>query len=272
MVVVAHPDDEVIWFSSVLASAERVIVCFGPVRSAPAMKSGREDALKQLPLNSLLSLNLQESEVFGGADWTNPKLSDHGIQVRQRPDSMCGFSSAEYERNFSRLLEHLRPLLSGVDLVYTHSPWGEYGHEEHIQVHRAVARLSAELEFSVHFPSLLGPRSANLAGAYLAVGNIRLAGTFRSDVSLAQTCMAIYSRHGVWTWMDDYVWPDFENFLTFANNGDDHGEAFSFPLSFIGISVPRSKSFGFFRYLIFRMSRIAQRAFQFSRRSILPHN
>ncbi len=52
-------------------------------------------------------------------------------------------------RNFHRLRDMLRPELEGLDAVVTHNPWGEYGHEEHIQVFRVISAQAEEMGFRV---------------------------------------------------------------------------------------------------------------------------
>ena len=107
VIVVAHPDDESLWLSSVLASAERVVFCFGAPFERPKMAEARRRAVAALPLAGLVDLKLPESGGGFSVDWENPQLTETGIaisdpQVRGR-----------YDANYARLVEALRPVLAG---------------------------------------------------------------------------------------------------------------------------------------------------------------
>ena len=46
--------------------------------------------------------------------------------------------------------------------VIAHGPWGEYGHEEHVQVFRVVASLATEMGFRLWLPAYVAPKSEAL--------------------------------------------------------------------------------------------------------------
>ncbi len=65
-----------------------------------------------------------------------------------------------YRANYAAVRKALVPHLEKHRVVYTHNPWGEYGHEEHIQVCRAVLDVGAEHDSCVWvWDGLAGPRS-----------------------------------------------------------------------------------------------------------------
>jgi LmbE family N-acetylglucosaminyl deacetylase len=115
-----------------------------------------------------------------------------------------------YEGNFARLLEGLRPVLVGCREVYTHNPWGEYGHAEHIQVYRAVTALQDELGYTVWFSNYVGPRNFTYVNSVAG----HLSWTRRSvvapDVVTARTLMRVYRGHRAWTWTSGHRWPEHE--------------------------------------------------------------
>ena len=55
------------------------------------------------------------------------------------------------------LKDLLRARLGDCRNVITHNPWGEYGHEDHVQVFRAVTALQAELGFAVWVSGYCAP-------------------------------------------------------------------------------------------------------------------
>ncbi|CAN5710582.1 hypothetical protein BH23PSE1_BH23PSE1_02480 [soil metagenome] len=210
-VVMAHPDDEVLWASAVLGRAGRIVLCFGEVASKPALGAGRRRAMAAFPLPGAVHLDLAESEVFGGADWPLPEETPAGLAVRRRPGAMAGFSQARYEANQARLAGLLTERLRGCADVVTHNPWGEYGHEEHVQVLRAVAAAQASLGFRIWVTGYCSDKSAPLMRRHLA----RLGPPtppLPTDPALGDRLRRLYQETGCWTWFDDYVWPETEVF------------------------------------------------------------
>ncbi|TWB41129.1 PIG-L family deacetylase [Nitrospirillum pindoramense] len=200
-VVVAHPDDEILWLSSVLADADRVVFCFGDPFGRPAKAAARRRAVAALPLPSLVDLRIPESGAGFAVDRANPAATPFGLAIRDAD------ARGRYEANFPRLVAALRPVLEGCAEVYTHNPWGEYGHAEHVQVHRAVAALQAELGFRLWFSNYVDAASWPFA--------CRLAGdpcwserrAARPDVATARRLRAVYRRQGAWTWTPFHRWP-----------------------------------------------------------------
>jgi hypothetical protein len=89
--------------------------------------------------------------------------------------------------------------------VVPHNPWGEYGHEEHILVHRVVDSLKKSYEYQVWFDNYFSNRSAflmqqsytQLKSDYYELG---CNGDFGREVK------ALLTQHDCWTWYDDWKW------------------------------------------------------------------
>lgn len=136
--------------------------------------------LADYPLARVASLRLPEAEVFNGADWRRPQCTPYGLAVARKADSSAAFSEETYRANFDRLRRALAQLLSrGYARVYTHNPWGEYGHEEHVQVYRAVKALQPALGFELWFDNYASNKSHELM--------LRHVGGFHSDYTTAPT-------------------------------------------------------------------------------------
>ncbi len=236
-IVVAHPDDEVMWFSSVLSRARKIVIAFSDIPSRPDYSAGRRAALAAFPLPGLEALLLTESEAYFAAAWPDPTPDPFGLAVRRDDDTMPGFSLSRYRKNFGRLVEALRPRLRDAKVVCTHGPWGEYGHEEHVQVFRAVDALRVELGFRMFFTNYVSNRSQQLFARYLP----RLPEatfTLPTDAPLCAALMDLYKRTNCWTWYDDYRWPAHESFIEWL--GDDRpvvkgGQ--SYPMNFIRLQA-----------------------------------
>lgn len=203
-VVVAHPDDEALWLSSVVTSAERVVFAFGDIVNEPGKSAARRRAVGALPLSGIVNLGIPES----GAGWKSNQIAPG-----QTPADIRIFdatSRARYESNYVRLLEALRASLAGCSDVYTHNPWGEYGHSEHIQVHRAVDALQDELGYTVWFSNYVDGRNWTFVSTLAE----HLSWTQRSivtpDVLTARKLMRVYQRYGAWTYKTLRRWPSQE--------------------------------------------------------------
>ena len=99
IIVAAHPDDENLWFSSVLSKVDSIILCFLPVASSPVWTEGRRKSLADYPLENITCLELEESEVFWGADWSHPVKTEYGLEITDNvlPDTL-------YRKNYYSLV------------------------------------------------------------------------------------------------------------------------------------------------------------------------
>jgi LmbE family N-acetylglucosaminyl deacetylase len=240
--VVAHPDDEILWFSSVIEHVQTVLICYLDVPSRPDWSEGRRRALSRYPLWHVRALDLVESEAFNGADWRAPVMTSYGLEVSRREGSLASFSGETYRDNFERLRQHLREELRGYRNVITHNPWGEYGHEEHVQVYRAVTSLSTELGFDVWFSNYCSNKSHNLMLAHLR--DARSDYTTRpANLELASSLKTLYRDHGCWTWFDDYLWFTHECFMRDRPARPEPGKyGHHFPLNYLRIETPWEKA------------------------------
>jgi LmbE family N-acetylglucosaminyl deacetylase len=217
--VMAHPDDEALWATSILSRMERIVFCFEAVPSSPTLGEGRRRSLAEFPLPNVTSLGFQESEVFNSAAWPEPVEADYGLAVRRNRGSMPGFSESRYRETHGQLVAALRPLLTRSPSVITHNPWGEYGHEDHVQVFRAVADLQREIAFTLWVSSYVSNKSYPLMLRHLP----RLdcgAAPYPTDPELGARLQAFYTRNGCWTWFEDHIWPARESFYRWIGPGE----------------------------------------------------
>ena len=171
--------------------------------------------IPSLPLVAVESLDLPEAGAFGLAAWPEPAPSPQGLAIRGRGGPRAAVAAAAYAGNFVRLVEVLRDRLRGFDTVVTHNPWGEYGHEEHVQVFRAVEAVQGELGFDLWVSGYVSEKSASLMRANLtALGETTP--PLPTEPDLGAQMQALYQAADCWTWFDDYVWPDTEVFYRWA--------------------------------------------------------
>jgi LmbE family N-acetylglucosaminyl deacetylase len=233
--VVAHPDDEILWFSSVVKNVDRIVFCFSEIKDKPASSAGRRGALYDFLYKDVLMLDMKEADVFDMADWKYPHPSLDGLEFRHT--KRASSREAAYAQNYSELCERLRQVLKGYRNVITHNPWGEYGHEEHVQVYRAVKSVQAQLGFDVWVSNYCSNRSFRLMESYVS--------GFRSDYvtvpvdkEFAAEVRDLYKRHDCWTWYADFEWFNEESFirddgLVYSATGRGH----LFPLNVIRMDL-----------------------------------
>ena len=202
IIVAAHPDDEMLWFSSILDRVDKIVVCFVTSQSRPEWGPARRASMLRYPLPNLVSLELEQADTLGlAADWENPVLTKFGIAMPKRPDL-----NKRYQANYHALRQHLKQQLTGTANVFTHNPWGEYGHEEHVQVYRVIKDLQQELHFKLWYSNYCSNRSYPLMLRQTA--NFKSASlTLKTDLNLARKIKKIYQDENCWTW-----YPDWEGF------------------------------------------------------------
>lgn len=222
-IVMAHPDDEVLWASSVLRAAGKIVLVYGEWPGAATITEGRREAMAAFPLPTLDWLAMPETGVFDSASWPEVRETDYGLYPHPALRILDHFNPDQYRAQFGTLQGLLRPRLAGFRNVISHGPWGEYGHEEHVLVFRAVASLAAEMGFRLWVPAYVGPKSEALM-----LRNLRFVGKptppMPIDAGFAEEIARIYKRTQTWTWSDSYVWPASEHFLPWAAEGLADGQ------------------------------------------------
>ncbi len=219
--VVAHPDDEALWFSSVVGRVKRVIIAYEACDALPGLGQARHAASEAYPLASALFLRRPEPCSLWHVDWANPQSTDYGMALNQ-PEA-----EARYRDAYAGLVDELGSLLGGISDVFTHNPWGEYGHPDHVQVSRVVTTLGKRLGFRTHFSNYVAPRSMRFASNFIL--ELKKSVALESDHTLADRLKGVYVEHGCWTWHADYTPPETEAFLVHAEHAPT--EADSVPLN-----------------------------------------
>ncbi|QDZ02944.1 hypothetical protein FQ775_22670 [Nitratireductor mangrovi] len=234
VIIGAHPDDELLWFNSILRDVDEVIIVYRDFWAQPGLGEARAEALGNYPRDRVTCLGIPESGAYGCADWNDPTLTEFGIgfsaEASRREatriarkslsavrainsDRVAAASVARsYQENHAVILEALESRLKPGMNVFSHNPWGEYGHEEHIQVYRVLEQLRDRIGFRLWMSNYCTERAMPLAMRYFADapgGYVRLA----TDKSYAEEIAAVYKNAGCWTWADDWAWFDEECFM-----------------------------------------------------------
>ena len=207
ILVAAHPDDEALWFSSIMDKVDDLLFCYTDCMSQPQWGIGRRAVLSSLPFKNVSSMDLCESEVFDKANWDNPVIDEFGIEVNDYKNS-----GKIYRKNYSELKRTLRNRLENYGNVISHNPWGEYGNEEHVQLFNVMFQLQQEMHFDLWFSNYCSDKSLSLALRYIT-GFTSEYVTMKTNKPLAQHLQGLYQRHQCWTWLDNWEWFNEECFM-----------------------------------------------------------
>ncbi len=230
VLVAAHPDDEILWFSSIFDACKRVVVCYGESATADeSWDSGRARLMDEYPIAKVKFLKVRQSGGFDAADWYHPQEAESGLRLHGR-------AASAYESNAEHLLQILGSDLAQENVVITHNPWGEYGHEEHVQVFRTLQRLQKRIGFSLFVDGYVSDRSAALMRQSLNL--LQGAPVVReTDRALALKLKNLYIEYDCWTFYNDFEWPEFELFYRVGESDGQYVKAsVSVPLNVINRS------------------------------------
>lgn len=253
IIVAAHPDDEVLWFSSILDKVDEVILCYLDVKSNPQWSIGRKQSLSEYPLKNMSSLAVDESEAFFGTDFNNPVITRYGIEISRK-----GKSDKKYIENYHNVKEDLGKRLVGYQNVFTHNPWGEYGNEEHIQIYRIIKELQEKMEFDLWFSNYCSNISFPLIIKYISEFDSEYV-TLKTNKKLSNDITDLYKKNGCWTWYDDWKEFDEESFIkdeTCQESIEKYGHVFPLNLIKVKVQIESKEKSSIFRRLAVKIGNI----------------
>jgi LmbE family N-acetylglucosaminyl deacetylase len=224
LLVVAHPDDETLWLQPWLSADSLVVVAFPDHPRDPSVTAARETIRESFPVGRMEFLPLHSVDVVGRSDWRRRSPTPYGVALdRDCPSAL----RKRYVANHAALCELLAERITPGSLVYTHNPWGEYGHEEHVQVCRAVLDVASVAGASVWawdgLPRAeLARSSMRLRADYYEAAVAGLAATSRTtDRAMFQQLKDLYQRNSAWTWRPDYEPPEHPRYIELMHAGHE---------------------------------------------------
>jgi LmbE family N-acetylglucosaminyl deacetylase len=130
LIIVAHPDDEIVWFSTLLREKNSaLIICFD------IFSKKNQDILDN---NQRVSCILNYYKKFIPVIWLRtPKSTFPKIFGKVDKKIIKSLSI-----NLNSIIKMLSP-----KRVFTHNPWGEYGHSEHKAIYKIVSSIRPDVLF-----------------------------------------------------------------------------------------------------------------------------
>jgi len=231
VLIVAHPDDECLWFSSILQRVDEIVICYedhpklsdvGPARRAALTEIRNTFVDSNNALSGIRSLGLVEVDTFPATDWDNPMYCDVGLCLTR------AHIAAQYETNFHTLVDLFSPIVANKANVYTHNPWGEYGHADHVQVFCVLRKLQSVHGFRLWHSNYVSEQTVAQVQRFVTGFDAQYE-MRTTEPHLAHRMRDSYKRTDSWTWFDDYAWFAQESFVEYQPNrlpsdpGSSHG-------------------------------------------------
>jgi LmbE family N-acetylglucosaminyl deacetylase len=208
VLVVAHPDDEVLWFSSILDDVTSIVIVFMDTEQRPDRDAARKASLAEHEYrDKIVLLDLAQVKSHNASTWPQPVETAYGLHLGRLP----ALDDA-YAEQAARVTAALAPHIDGALNVFTHNPWGEYGHEDHVQLCKVATALAAERGADVWYSNYVSGKSSRLMRQYLG-GFDNPYYTMAVDGPRARQIADTYVRNGAWTFDDDFVWFPTECFV-----------------------------------------------------------
>ena len=178
------------------------------------MGEQRIKSLLNYPLHNITSLELSSLGGWKPQSFLSPKFNQYGIELVGMDDSIFDkrypTPKKKYQKNYYDLKMKLKPLLSQYQNVITHNPWGEYGHQDHVQVYRVVNELQVEASFNLWYSCYCSTITTGMVAQCL---NVAEKITLPTNSSISKEIMEHYKKFECWTWDDNWCWPAKETFI-----------------------------------------------------------
>jgi len=201
-VVVAHPDDEVLWCSSIVAEAKQVIICFADTTTSRKVSEGRRKLACVAPRNYVL-LGISEATYIGVNRAGMILVEEREMRDREN----------ELERAIKGVLTSRK--------VFTHNPWGEYGHPEHRQVHRIMHKICQDSGYELNVFGYYNRNTFKQRHLYTDLLREGESRKEKTDMKLFQRMKVLYQELGCWTWNERYIPARHEIFHRLYNTGGE---------------------------------------------------
>jgi hypothetical protein len=181
LLIVAHPDDEVLWFRSIISRRETPIIwCF---HNSPLEHGEEAEKLYETKLQKVIDFYQNTRTVM----WIKTTKSDK----TERFGKVSLQTISALSLQLDQIILELRP-----KIIYTHNPWGEYGHVDHLTVHQALQGQRAICAYpDITLPSASNNRTAEIESKK----SLHRLEENPVDQSYVETAIKLYQNNNIWT-------------------------------------------------------------------------
>jgi len=240
ILVVAHPDDECLFFSSIIDEVSKIIFCFSKIPDEKDISIGRKEALKKFPLKNINIINLNVTQAktkLPPLNWSNLRDSNFGVKG--------GLEESSYNNNFHIIRNKLNNLIPSKSTVVTHNPWGEYGNSEHIQIFKIVFNIAREKKINMFVSGYFSDLTKNYLKRkqHFLIPNHNF---LLTNNNFYLQLKNHYIKYGCWTWFNSYKIPSYECIYNIdlsidLNSNFKHNRAINLPLNYLDLRSARNQ-------------------------------
>lgn len=211
LIVVAHPDDEILWFSSILKEPDTgVIFCF---QNKYPSHIGEEFDYRKYVFNFDYTTKVFKIiKMYKSLDIPVVWLQT----ITTLNPRVCGEVHPSTENHLKENLQSIISLIEPVK-IYTHNPWGEYGHQEHILLHKVLQKLRKDIIFPGVMIDFIEETKKKIDTESI-LDKLILFKTNPVDISLRKLVFSWYKKLDIWTgeYLEKYINNKKEEFLVYA--------------------------------------------------------
>jgi len=186
IIIVAHPDDEAIWFSSILRKRDTALFFCFQNKYLPNQKENLKYTNKVFEIIKLYE-NILPTIWLQTIKTTKPRIFGKVSPATKK----------HLEGNLYSILKITSP-----KKIYTHNPYGEYGHSEHVLVHQILKKIAG---YKLIFPSPQNKTSLLF----------KKAGINQVDIHFRETLFNWYKKRGIWTGVKGEPYGEKEEFYKY---------------------------------------------------------
>ena len=226
ILIYAHPDDEIIFSSSLIDCSDLIIICFTNTPDKIEINKGRSLFKNNPYKQNFVFLDLKES---ASLDYFLINKKDISTNLNGYLSIKYHPNNKDFQRNNKLIFNNLKKLIIPGDVIYTHNPWGEYGHIEHIQVFNCLMKLKTDLDFKfdVFVNAYFGRRTYGFMSEKLHLLETKPI-KLETNKDVYRKASEIYKINNCWTWDIDYNLPKFEYFYKVINSDNGYKTKLNF--------------------------------------------
>jgi hypothetical protein len=206
--VMAHMDDELIWMLPWWRKVEKFVE--GAMPSDPRFLTIVDQAQDYIDSKGY-GIQYKPNWVWPWGQVTNKEYSDYywdnlsGAQYLAVDHLIAYWDNNDDQlvrTEVNRIKAKIEQYIAtpAVSRIVTHNNWGEYGHQHHRAVNKAVRELAVKYRKDVW---MLGCDNGDFVDVDIPAGITYAMGDYTQDTALYWAVKTIYDNNWCWTWYDD---------------------------------------------------------------------